>query len=170
VNRYAIIVGALLLAILAAWGSRERKWQKEVEQLTSQKQVISDQLAIQKTENSSLRKESETQETIEPVLVGGQVAYVTKRTSRTIETAMKQATEQIARLNSQITDLQVKLSSKESETVKSAPFWNVTGGWHAISGSYTVGAGVNLGPISLTLENPVLPLALEPGVRVMLRF
>ena len=163
------VLGVLLLLAMIGWGSRERSWSKQVEQVSNEKKLLSDTLAVQKSINETMKKESEATETIEPVLVGGQVAYVTKRTSRTIETAMKQATEQIAQYKQQVSELQMKLTSKESETVKSAPLWNLVAGWEPIQQGYYAGGGMNVGPLSLTLDNPVA-LEFRPRLSAMVRF
>ena len=131
---------------------------------------MSDTLAVQKAETESLRKESETTETMEPVmLAGGVVAYVTHKSSRTIETAMKQATEQVAQYKQQVVDLQMKLASKETEIVKSAPFWNVVVGWEPMGQAYYAGGRINIGPLSVSLDNPVA-LELRPRLSGMIRF
>ena len=136
--------------------------------MSNEKKVLSDTLAVQKSVNESMKKESEATETIEPVMIGGQVAYVTKRTSRTIETAMKQATEQIAQYKQQVSELQMKLTSKETEVVKSAPRWNLVIGWEPLGETYYLGGGMNFGPLSISLDNPVA-MELRPRLTAQMR-
>lgn len=171
-KHYTIL--ALLLAALASIASMKITYSKQVEQLTNEKKTVSDSLAIQKSQTESLRKESETEETIEPVLLSnGTTAYVTKRTSKSIEQSIKQSSEQIAKLNQQITDLQVKLTSKTDVTIKPAPFWNVVASSSVIEYAdvkqWQAGGGINIGALSLALTNP-LDLRFEPRLQASLRF
>lgn len=171
---YVVLV--LLLAALAAWGSRERSWSKQVETWSTERTTLNSTIASQKQTNEQLQKDSESTETIEPVMVGGQVAYVTHRTSKTVERAMRQVNEQMASLTQQNKELMMKLSSKETETVKSAPVWNIVAGYQpataywggTLPDFYYVGGGMNLGPLSLTLDNPVA-FELRPRLTAMIR-
>lgn len=166
-------IAALILAVLAAWGSRERSWSKQVDEMKNEKIKLTESLAIQRTQNEQLRKDTETSEVTEPMVVKvngkDQVVMVTRKTSKTVETAIKQATEQVAILKDQITDLQVKLSSKEKEVIKSSPLWNIAAGWEPLAGGYYLGAGMNLGPISMIVDNPV-SMELKPKLTAMIRF
>lgn len=165
-----IALGVLLLAVLAAWGSRERTWSKQVDSLTIEIKTVTSESETLRSQVTQLRKDSETAETIEPVLLpNGQVAYITHRTSKTVEMAMSQSNEQIKDLTKQIDDLKAKSTTKETETVKSAPMWNVVVGWEPTTATYYAGAGVNLGPLSLDLDNP-LSLQLRPRLTGMIRF
>jgi len=149
-------VAVLLLAALAAWGSRERTWTKQVDQLTKEKTTLTENLAKQKTENESLRRETDATEVTEPMIVKvngkDQVVMVTRKTSRTVEVAMRQATEQIAQFKQQVSELQMKLSTKETETVKPSPKWAVSLGWDPLADTETqrwrAGLGLNLGPLT----------------------
>jgi hypothetical protein len=171
-KHYVMIV--LLLAALASLASIKVTYSKQVEQLTNEKKTLSDSLAIQRTETESLKKESESLETIEPVVLSnGQTAYVTRRTSKSIEQSAKQSTEQIAKLTQQITDLTVKLSQKTEVTVKPAPFWNVVASSSVIDyadvSQWQTGGGINIGALSLSLTNP-LSLTLQPRLQAAIRF
>ena len=172
-NKHYVMI-ALLLTALASLASIKVTYSKKVEQLTNEKKTLSDSLAIQRSETESLKKESETSEIIEPVVLpNGQTAYVTRRTSKTIEQSMRQSTEQIAKLTQQITDLTVKLQSKTDVTVKPAPFWNVVASSSVLDYSNVsqmqLGGGINIGALSLALTNP-LSLTLQPRLQAGLRF
>lgn len=161
---------ALVLGLLATLGSIRVSYRKQIEQLTTEKKTLSDSLAIQRTENSAMTKDAETAEEVRPIqMPNGQIAYITTRTSKTVETVMRQATEQMAQLRTQVSELQVKLSSKTDVVVKAAPFWNVVAAWEPIGQAYYAGGGINLGPISVTVENPVA-LELRPRLAAMILF
>ena len=166
------LIGAVLLIGLSFFG-KTKTWTKQIEQLTAEKTTLSDSLAIQKTENASLRKEIRQSEVTEPVVVKvngiEQVVMVTRKTSESVEIAMRQATEQVAQLKNQVSTLEVSLKSKESLVVKAAPFWNVVAGWAPIGQGYYLGGGVNLGPLSVSVINPVA-WALEPQLLAAIRF
>ena len=170
-KHWAAIV--MLLAVLATWGSRERTWTKQLEQVTAEKKTLSDTLAIQRAQNEQLRKDTETVESIEPVLLAnGTTAYATHRTSKTIETAMRQSTEQIAQFKQQISDLQVKLTTKETGSVKSAPKFMAGIDWKPMSpgaNAFMPKLGMNIGALTIYAGHPI-QLALEPHVGLDLRF
>lgn len=160
----------VLLACLAAWGSRERTWTQHIETLTTENKNLTTSLSRVKMERDEFKRSSETAEDVEPVLLpDGTVAYATHRTSRTVETAMHESQDQIEKLTKELSELKSKSVSTTTETVKSAPMWNAVVGWDPLNAAYYAGAGVNLGPLSLDLDNPVA-LDFRPRLTGMIRF
>ncbi len=165
-----IALAVLALAALASWGAREHTWSKRVETLTAQYKTVDAQSEAYRAQSEALQKESDTAEDVVPVqLPNGTVAYATHRTSRTVETALRQASETIASLTKQVEELKTHTVVKEVETVRSAPRWNAVVGWEPLQATYYAGAGVNFGPLSLDVDNPV-SLNLRPRLTGMIRF
>jgi hypothetical protein len=167
------IMIALLLAALATLGSMRFTYTKTIESLTVQNTKLTETVASQKTASESMRRDIETTETMTPMEINGKTVYVTTRTSKTVETAMKQSNEQIAKLTQQVTDLTSKTATKTDVTVKPAPFWNVVASSSVIEYAdvtqWQAGGGVNIGTLSLTLTNPLSPV-FRPRLQAMLRF
>ena len=161
-------LAALLLSVLATWGAREHSLRTEIKSLTTQTETLRTQAETMRQENSQLRREVDTTETIEPVMLGGQVVYLTKRTSRTVESMMRQATEQIALLSTANKDMAKRLSERVTETSKPGPKWNVTTGYN-LGGVWTLGGGMNIGMMAISVENPVA-LEFQPGARLTVLF
>jgi hypothetical protein len=122
---------------------------------------------------TALKSSHHSTETIEPILLpNGQIAYVTRRTSQTLEeslTTMRQNYEQkIQQTQAKVTELEERIKQSETETIKSAPMWNAVVEAD-LNQSYAAGAGVNLGPLSVSVINP-LALEFRPRAALMLRF
>ena len=167
--KHWVIIGVVVV-LIATLGGLKIESIKEKEELTKQITTLSDSLAIQKTMNETLKKSSKKGKTMTPVqMPNGQIAYITTETSETVEEAMRQATEQVAQLKSQVTTLEVALKTKESLVIKTAPFWNIVAGWEPMGQAYYAGGGINLGPISVSVDNPVA-LDLRPRLSAMIRF
>lgn len=157
-KHYTLI--ALALAALTAWGSRERSWSKTTEQYQTEQTRMTKSLAQLRTENESLQRSIEEVVEIVPVqMPNGQIAYTTRKTSKTVETAMRSATEQLNSLTTQVTDLKVKLSLKETETIKSAPRWYVGVDWQPLKGTalaaFMPEAGINIGTLTIKAGHPL---------------
>lgn len=174
-KHYSLI--ALALAVLAAWGSREHTWTKTTEQYQTEQTRLTKSLAQLRTENESLQRSTEEVETTEPMVIKvngkDQVVMVTRKTSKTIETAMRTATEQLNSLTTQVTDLKVKLSLKETEVTKSAPRWYAGLDWQPLQGqgpsAFSPQLGINIGTLTIYAAHP-LALEFAPHVGVGLRF
>lgn len=162
-------LAALLLSVLATWGAREHSLRTEIKSLTTQTETLRTQAETLRQENSQLRREVDTTETIEPVMLGGQVVYLTKRTSRTVESMMRQATEQIALLSTANKDMAKRLSERVTEISKPGPKWNLTGGYSPMRGVWSLGGGMNIGTLAISLCNPIA-LEIQPEVRALVMF
>lgn len=171
-KHYTLI--ALTLAALAAWGSRERTWSKTTEQYQTEQTRLTKSLAQLKTENESLQRSTEeVVETVPIQMPNGQIAYITRKSSKTFEAAMRSSTERLNSLTTQVTDLKVKLSLKETETTKSAPRWYAGLDWQPLQGqslaAFSPQLGINIGTLTIYAAHP-LALEFAPHVGVGLRF
>jgi len=174
---YALVIA--VIGMLTTWGAREKNWSKRTEEslrmistLESDKKTLLDQ----KTElESQIKSDSETSEEVVPVqMPNGSIAYITRKTSKTVQEAISKATSesrtQIAELTHQISELTTTKSSDEKLQIKSAPRWNVVADVDLLTAtSWSAGAGMNLGSLSLSVLNPVA-LTFAPRAMLAIRF
>lgn len=164
-KHYSVI--ALLLAVLATWGSRERTWtktteatSKTIEKLTVEKQTAIDAKTSAETQAKS---DAETTEEVVPVqMPNGQIAYITKKTSRTVQEAITKATTEsstrIAELERRLTEATSTSKTAETETTKNAPRWAAKLETPILRyddiSAYRLGAGMNFGGLTIGVINP----------------
>lgn len=187
-NKPLLAVLILFLAALVAWGSREKYWSKTILDVKTENSKLTIELASQKSQTESLQKDSETTEVMEPVVVKVKVdgveqekiVYVTRKSSKTVETAMRSLTEQIAQTTTENKQLKMEMSSKEVSIVKSAPRWYLGVDWNPFRvglGAFAPELGMNVGPFLAKAGHPFelkfdeqgrwIP---EPHVGIGLRF
>lgn len=180
------IMAALVLGVLATWGSRERSWSKQVEALTlsESRATAVATTATAKVQSLELQLHTEVakayergRRTSKETLPNGTVRETTEDFERSselakAELAIKQLDSyksELATAQTAVTSLSHRVNELEVEVVKSAPMWNVVAGWEVLGGGYYAGGGMNLGALSVSVENPV-SLVLEPRLTGMLRF
>ncbi len=161
-------LAGLVLAVLALTGSREHFHSIEIKKLTSERDELVKQEQIARAQSESLQKQLKIKRTSKPVLIGNQVAYETTEEIDQAETQLKQASEQISTLTSEKKELQIQLASKELIISKPAPKWNVMASWEPTTGTFYAGAGINVGPLSITVDNP-FALEFKPRLSLMAR-
>lgn len=156
------IMAAIIIVLIGAGLGREKYWSKTTIEIRAENVKLTTTLATQKAETEDLRKDSETAEVMEPVVVKvdgkEQIAYVTRKTSKTIETAMRKATEQIAQVTTENRELKVKLESKEVSITKSAPRWYGGVDWQPFKigmAAWTPELGTNIGPFLAKVGHPI---------------
>lgn len=178
-KHYTVIV--LLLACLTTWGSRERSWSKRTEEQTQQIQTLNADKQTLATQKSTLEQEmksdEETTEEVVPVqMPNGQIAYITRKTSKTVQEAIQRATSEsqtrIDELTRQVTELKQTKKTDEHETVKTAPRWYAGADWQPLktdSLNIIPHLGINLGSLTIYAGHPV-GLDFEPHIGAGLRF
>jgi hypothetical protein len=174
-------LAGLLLAALASWGSRERTWTKTsesttktIEALTAEKQTAIDAKTALETQ---LKSDTDTTEEVVPIqMPNGQIAYITKKTSRTVQEAITRATSEsktrIAELERRLTEATSTSKTAEIETVKAAPRWYAGTDWQPLAAgaaAFTPQLGMNIGPLTIYAAHP-LALELAPRIGAGLRF
>ena len=181
-DRYHYIMLACIGFLIAFAGNKDRINIKQSETWLSEKKVLEEKVltvsAENKTLDTKLQKSVATRKKITPiVLPNGQIAYITEETSDTVEEAISSMKSNyqstIDRLTKENSDLASHTIKKETDIVKSAPFWNavlavpVLG--YADITQYQAGGGINLGPLSVSLTNP-LTLSVQPRIQGLIRF
>jgi hypothetical protein len=168
-----IFVG-IAVAILLMWGSREHTHIKQEETLSLSVTVAQTQAKELSEKFEKANKERELAMTeIETHNADGswtRTKTLLDKTRESIETTLK--TENTTLTNENVT-LKQKVSLFEQDVTKSAPRWNVLVSVPAMSYAditrYEFGGGMNLGPISLSVVNP-LALKFDPRLQGMIRF
>lgn len=177
-NKPLLAVLALLLVVLAAWGSRETTHKKE--RTEAEQRVAS--LTEQVTKAEKARTESEQRHRSEinawkkrvvVVNADGSRTETEEETSQAVqETEQRLRTEYestLATARTETEKLTKRIQELETTTVKSAPRWLALVENEPLAGTWHAGAGINLGPVSIYGSNPVLP-ELRPRVGLALRF
>ena len=171
-----------LLACLATWGSRERSWTKTteattktIEALTLEKKTAID--AKTQLEAESRSADEETEEVVPVQMPNGQIAYITRKTSRSVQEAITKATTEsstrISELERRLTEATSTSKTAEAETTKPAPRWAAQIEIPILSSSditaYRAGAGLNFGALTVGVLNPTAA-RFEPYLTTQLRF
>jgi hypothetical protein len=165
---------AIAVALLLTWGSRERTHIKVEETLTlklteseTKSKSLSDKLETTVKERDLAVTEVETHNTDGSWT---RTKVLLDKTKESIVTSLK--TENLT-LTTENTSLRQKVSLYEKTVVKSAPMWNALVSVPVLAYAdvtqYQIGGGMNLGPISLSVVNP-LALKFDPRLQGMIRF
>lgn len=154
-------IAALLLAALAAWGSREVTTIHRTEELNLAITTLTDQKKTLETRATDLERQvrtaQDTAEEIVPVqMPNGQIAYTTRRTSRTVQETIQRIREEarieVEQAREELAKLQAARRTEDKETVKAAPRWAVAGAWAPYApdplARIRAGLGMNLGPLT----------------------
>lgn len=181
-NKPLLIAAALLLAVLATWGSRERTWTKTteattktIETLTTEKKTAVDAKTALETQMKS--DSEETEELIPMQFPDGTVAMITRRSKRTLQEAITKATTEsstrIAELEHRVAELTSTSKTAETETTKNAPRWAAQIEIPILNSgditAYRAGAGFNLGALTVGVLNPTAAI-FQPYLTTQLRF
>lgn len=154
-------IAALLLAALAAWGSREVTSIHRTEELSSAINALKDEKKTLETRATDLERQvrtaQDTAEEIVPVqMPNGQIAYTTRRTSRTVQETIQRIREEarieVAQVREELAKLQAAKRTEDKETVKAAPKWAMAAAWDPYAedplARYRLGPGMNIGPLT----------------------
>lgn len=175
-------LAAALLACLTTWGARERSWTKTteattktIERLTVEKTTAVDARTALEAESKS--EAEETEEVVPVQMPNGQIAYITRKTSRTVQEAITKATSEsstrIAELERKLTEATSTSKTAETETIKNAPRWAAQIEVPILNSgditAYRAGAGFNLGALTVGVLNPTA-LIFQPYLTTQLRF
>jgi hypothetical protein len=173
-------LAALILAALAAWGSRERSYKKEliqqstardlaeerVKTVTTEKETLQKQLTRATEANRKRREERRPDGTI--IITEDEVTRITENAT---ETATRSAKVELEEARAKISELEVKIKVKESETIKSAPRWAAGYDFDAfapVDVQHRGAVGANFGPltflVSLAPTGAARPLATGAGL------